>query len=140
MVLGLMNVAKGGGSRHFLLGTLLLCGPLLPMVVRADEGIGRIVLRGDRSVEVTAADGATAVFAPRFVVLRSESDPKLQIRGGSPGGVEYNLTTWGKDDQRPADPDLHVPDGSDPTLDRAYGEDRTADLFRACPAAWIEAE
>jgi len=99
-----------------------------------------MVLCGDRSVEVTAADGATAVFAPRFVVLRSESDPKLQIRGASPGGVSYNVTTWGKDDQPPADPDLHVPDGSDPTLDRAYGEDRSADLFRVCPAAWIEAE
>ena len=33
-----------------------------------------------------------------------------------------------------------MPDGSDPTLDRAYGEDRSADLFRVCPAAWIEAE
>ncbi len=92
------------------------------------------------SIAVTAADGATAAFAPRFVVLRSETDPKLQIRGGSPGGVNYNLTTWGKDDRPSADPDLHVPDGSDPGLDHAFGSDRTADLFRACPTARIEAE
>ncbi|MFM1902983.1 MAG: hypothetical protein RLZZ440_883 [Planctomycetota bacterium] len=119
---------------------MLLAVLLWPVPVSGEANVYRLELHDDRCVEVTAADGATAVFAPRFVVLRSETDPKLQIRGGSPGGVDYNLTTWGKDERPPADPDLHVPDGSDPSLDRAFGADRTADLFRACPAAWIEAE
>lgn len=114
----------------------LLAGP---MVARAASGRHQVRLLADRQVEVTAADGATARFAPRFVVLRAAADPKLQIRGASPGGVNYNLTTWGKDDQPPPDPDLNVPDGADPTLDQTFGEGRTADLFRACPAAWVEA-
>jgi hypothetical protein len=119
---------------------VLLAGLIGPLAALADDRGYRLELRDDRCLAVTAADGATAAFAPRFVVLRSETDPKLQIRGGSPGGVNYNLTTWGKDDRPSADPDLHVPDGSDPGLDHAFGSDRTADLFRACPTARIEAE
>lgn len=100
----------------------------------------RMQLLEDFSVAITAADGATAVFAPRFVVLRAASDPKLQIRGATPGGVNYNLTTWGTDDQPAADPSLQVPDGADPILDQAFGAGRTADLFRASPAATVVAE
>ncbi len=119
----------------------LLTAVFLPSAAADIETVRhRLRLLDDNSVEVISPDGGSAVFAPRFVILRAAADPKLQIRGGSPGGVNYNLTTWGKDDQPPADPELHVPDGSDPTLDQSFGGGRTADLFRACPAAWVEAE
>jgi hypothetical protein len=124
-------------ARAAFTAALLAAGA--PLTVNADTAAYRLQLLSDSSVDIIRADGSHAVFQPRFVVLRAGSDPKLQIRGGSPGGVSYNLTTWGKDDQPSPDPSLHVPDGSDPTLDQAFGQDRTADLFRACPAAWIDA-
>lgn len=134
----------GVGPRGKRFPAMLLAALLVAFLVRAtvalaESGPYQLRLLADRQVDVTAPDGATARFAPRFVVLRAAADPKLQIRGASPGGVNYNLTTWGKDDQPPPDPDLHVPDGADPTLDQAFGQGRTADLFRACPAAWVEA-
>jgi hypothetical protein len=137
----LLRSLAAPSSRHLwcLVASALLA--LLPPAAghAASSTPHELTLLGDNSVRITSADGSQAVFTPRFVVLRAGTDPKLQIRGGSPGGVSYNLTTWGKDDQPSPDPSLHVPDGSDPTLDQAFGADRTADLFRACPAAWMEA-
>ncbi|MFM7206458.1 MAG: hypothetical protein ACKO4T_07315 [Planctomycetaceae bacterium] len=111
-----------------------------PALAEGDSAGHELRLLDDGSVKVTAPDGASASFAPRFVVLRSESDPKLQIRGASPGGVDYNLTTWGKDDQSSESQGVHVPDGSDPTLDQAAGEGRTSDIFHACPNVMLEAD
>lgn len=127
--------------RAGMLRSAVMLVALLPWPALADSQSPRHRLRllKDGCVEVTSPDGALAIFAPRFVVLRSESDPKLQIRGATPGGVEYNLSTWGEDDPGQADSELHVPDGVDPTLDRTFGGGRTADLFRVGQAVWLDA-
>lgn len=107
------------------------------------------------AIEVTTDDGARREFQPQFTVLMAKEDPGLALRWcqiplegegvndnqrGSRNTIPYNVVTWGRT-SRPVviDPDQHVADGFDPTVDRAYGAGRTANVFHAAPRATISA-
>lgn len=101
------------------------------------------------SLVVVSPDGVRMEYEPRFTILIADEDPCKMLRRGDfgytlkPGekeGLLYNVPTWGKPDVFVRDENQHVEDGFDPESDRAYGEGRTADYFRAAARMVVEAE
>jgi hypothetical protein len=99
----------------------------------------QLALQPDRSVQVTAPDGSSAIFSPEIAILDSEKNPHLQTRWGSykdkglsssDSGSIYHVLTWGAPAEAVKNVG-HVADGYDPNDDRFYGADRSPDFFRA---------
>lgn len=114
----------------------------------SDRGGWTLKLNSDRSVSITSPDGAILTYEPDFIILSSSENPHKQLRKGDFGfvkdqyneaGLHYNVPTWGKADHFKANPSQHVEDGFNPEYDRAYGEGRTADYFRAGTVEHAEA-
>ncbi len=136
-------------ARHRLLLAFTLSALTAVLPAPAATPAGRLALQPDGAVSYTAADGATALFAPRMTVLFSAADPGLEMRWGQfpepemrliDTGSIYNVLTWGPKGARPAAAATrHVEDGFDPAVDRGYGPGRTANLFAAGRAAVVTA-
>lgn len=99
--------------------------------------------RADGAIELRTGDGATAIFAPEFLLQHSVANPNLEMRWGKfqdpalrqiDTGSVYNVLTWGRAAGGAAAAG-HVEDGFDPAADRGYGAGRTADFFQAAPSA-----
>lgn len=124
---------------------------LLPLLAAQSLSAGpgyKTELNGT-TLSVVSPDGVRQEYKPRFTVLAADEDPCKMLRRGDfgyelkPGerdGLLYNVPTWGKPDEFVRDAGMHVEDGFDPESDRAYGEGRTADYFRAAARTVVEAE
>lgn len=108
----------------------------------------KVSLQDDYSIILTTDGGVKQVFKPDFMVLCSDVHPNKMLRRGDFGfqkqdeteqGLLYNVPTWGSPDHFVLDSNLHIEDGFDPELDRAYGKDRTANYFKSAPGIKISA-
>lgn len=100
------------------------------------------------SVTVKSEDGTKITYTPDFYILKSDKNPNKKLRRGDFGyvmkdfqtqGLLYNVATWGMPDNFVADPSVHVEDGYNPEMDRAYGKDRTANYFMSAPGVKVSA-
>ena len=100
----------------------------------------RVTLAEDGAVLVAGGGDFGRTFHPRFTVLSSGQDPKLELRWGdwNDGKADplYNVLSWQPTDVRAiansvADAAQHVEDGFDPKIDQVAGKNRTQDLFAA---------
>lgn len=100
------------------------------------------------SVIVRSSDGAEIRYKGDFYIIKSGANPHKQLRRGDFGyvmkdfqtqGLLYNVPTWGKIDNFVVDPNLHIEDGYNPEMDRAYGEGRTANYFLSAPGKKVSA-
>ena len=97
---------------------------------------------------LTTEGGAKQCFKADFVILKAEKNPNKKLRRGDFGyvkkewetqGLLYNVPTWGQPEEFVMNPNLHVEDGYNPETDRAYGKNRTANLFMAASSELVSA-
>lgn len=85
-------------------------------------------------VQLPGAPGEMCLFRPRFLVFFNEKNPTPALRYANiPNVPNYNVLTWGRDEEVQIDPNLHIQDGFDPKVDRLFGAGRTANVFSAAP-------
>jgi hypothetical protein len=101
------------------------------------------------AVDVVTTDGIRRRFQPQFTVLFTPENPDLQLSifqvsrdklgenaVGQPGlgHLPYRVATWGRTSNSGGlELDPGFEDGFDPTIDREYGEGRTANYYHAAP-------
>ena len=97
---------------------------------------------------IVTDDGAKQRFEADFVILKADKNPNKKLRRGDFGyvkkewetqGLLYNVPTWGQPDDYVMNPNLHVEDGYNPETDRAYGKNRTANIFMAASSESVSA-
>lgn len=117
---------------------------MIPSIALANDAY-RVVLGEDGAVWLSTADAAPRRFEPRFTVLATEQDPRLELRWGDWGDPTqthlYNVLSWlvgaSREAQPKSAPQKHVEDGFDPASDRVGRQDRTQDVFAAAPAVTL---
>ena len=123
---------------------LLLCAIFLSCTAHA---IVITKLDGTDLVIITEG-GAKQRFKADFVILKADKNPNKKLRRGNFGyvkkewetqGLLYNVPTWGQPDDYVVNPNLHVEDGYNPETDRAYGKNRTANIFMAASSESVSA-
>lgn len=143
------TMTTGLPTRRF---PLLLCALLLaPLSVRSAPSLRNdayaVTLAEDGSVQLERDGLPTRLFTPQFLVLCATNNPAAELRWGDTGDqrVLYNIKCWqttpaakAKAKQPPA-AKAHVEDGFDPGADRAAGDGRTFDAFRAAPGETVRA-
>lgn len=97
---------------------------------------------------VANAGGAPVRFAPQFLVLRRDDDPKVTLRRAElPQNINYSVPTWlrasGVADSSlktaATDTKVAAGDGLDPATLQGSGANRTGNLFRAAASTALVA-
>ncbi len=140
-------------GRTSLARTRMLALTLLALTVAVRAGTQlsndayQLALTADGDVTVTSGGALPRKFSPRFAVMASSRDPKLELRWGdwSDGKQAplYNVLTWaGSEHVKPSGsaPKKHIEDGFDPKSDQVAGKDRVQNLFDAAPAMIVRAD
>src|SRR5215471_9996677 len=113
----------------WVLSTLLAAATLSAAPAALENARYKVRLAGT-SVEITAAGKATRTFAPRFIILRTDANPALELRWAKFTGreVQYNVSTWktGAGGASSAIVKGHIADGFNPLADRPAEANRTA--------------
>ena len=106
----------------------------------------RIELGKQGEVLVRCGSAPVQAFAPRFTVLATERDPKLELRWGEwsdpKDKQQYNVCSWytgAGPEKKKAAGKTHIEDGFIPANDQKAGEERTEDVFKAAPAVTLTA-
>ena len=108
-----------------------------------------LTVLADGSLSLVAnAGGAPARFAPQFLVLLRDDDPKVMLRRAElPQGINYSVPTWlrasGTADSSlkatATDTKITAGDGLDPATLQGSGANRTGNLFRAAASVTLTA-
>ncbi|WP_395089671.1 GDSL-type esterase/lipase family protein [Armatimonas sp.] len=108
-----------------------------------------LMVQSDGTLSVSAnTGGAPTRFAPQFLVLLRDSDPKLALRRAAlPQGINYSVPTWltasktadGSLKAAPTDTTVTAGDGLNPTTLQGSGGNRTGDLFHAAASVTLMA-
>jgi hypothetical protein len=117
---------------------------LNPLVQGLDAGSANMDVNDIDNIVLRGTQMPASAFKPRFVILYSEKDPKLELRPMS--NIKYNLSSWVSADPSTAARGImsqrdnnSVGDGFDPAILKGDGKGRTFDLFQAAPAYWVSA-
>lgn len=99
----------------------------------------RLTVEDDGSLSIVTEKLPAQLFAPKFVVLETDADPKVALRWGNFKGTMYNITSWEVAGIAP-DPTLKTTkvntavlagDGFDNRILKGEMKNRTANLFAA---------
>ncbi|WP_309714724.1 hypothetical protein [Armatimonas sp.] len=109
----------------------------------------KLTVQPDGILLVTASAGGTPMhFAPQFLVLLRDDDPKITLRRAElPHGINYSVPTWlrasGTSDSSlktaATDTSVTAGDGLDPATLQGSGASRTGNLYRAAASVALTA-